>query len=331
MFCPDFQEMLSQGLILYSNTHELSFNETSETSSILSSYSNRISSVSLQRLLSRFLSANRLAVSLSVFRKQYFSECSPYRLNIGRSIGFFITIRERKHEKTMDSLKKHTEDLMPELKKWSGNPSIFSIFPNESLVVMMREHIRTGYQELWDILEGRDGIKVVESSYYVLVKKTAGQIETFIEKQHLERIPKFEIENLDWFIQDIKDFLEKKLYDNKSYTFVVVTDSAILDTYIINSVRSDGTINRAKYLSGTKENLEKIAEIMNHSLNDAQLQQMIRTLHDLGQQLYSKRETYKKKMNMIIHNITYGVSDEDKILLGKCDRCRNIKQKQKID
>lgn len=287
--------------------------------------------MSLQRLLSHFLSANRLAVSLSVFRKQYFSKCSPYRLNIGRSIGFFITIRERKHEKTMDSLKKHTEDLMPELKKRSGEPSIFSIFPNEPLVVMMREHIRSGYQELWDILEGRDGIKVVESSYYALAKKIAEQIETFIEKQRSEKISEFEIENLDWFVQDIRDFLEKKLYDNKSYTFMVVTDSIIPDAHIINSVRFDGTINRAKYLSGTKENLEKTAEIMNNSLNDAQLQQMIRIQHDLGQQLYSKRETFKEKTNMIIRNITYGVSDEDRILLGSCYLCKKAKEKLKID
>jgi len=77
--------------------------------------------------------------------------------------------------------------------------------------------------------------------------------------------------------------------------------------------------------------LEKTAEIMNNSLNDAQLQQMIRIQHDLGQQLYSKRETFKEKTNMIIRNITYGVSDEDRILLGSCYLCKKAKEKLKID
>lgn len=301
--------MLSQGLILYSNTHELFFNETSKTSSILSSYSNRISSVSLQRLLSRFLSANRLAVSLSVFRKQYFSECSPYRLNIGRSIRFFITIRERKQQ----ARSKHTEDLITELKKWIEGPFSFTYKVLEKHV---RQHLETGYKELWNLYEGKDGIRTVDFQCTALREDVYRKIKTEIQKQVSQNSLSFEIEKLNWFIWDIIDFIE----GNILCTFIVVPHRA--GTFSISSVEPNGSTSRSDYLRGDNEDdLKKLAEIMNNMLNDTQVQSMVKVLHEKKELLHRMCEIFVKKINLVIENVTHGVSDKDRVLLGKCGRC----------
>ena len=248
------------------------------------------------------------------------------RIHLGRSIAFFIGEKHKEKREKIENLKKHTEDLIPELKKWAEAPLMFS---KEPLFVLAQQHIKD--TELWDIIEGSNGIRATQSQYDTLEDDVLKQIETAIKKNVSEKLPKFEIENLNWFVEDIKEFIEQKLSKDKSYIFVVETDASITPyKYYISSVRPDGSSHRSKYQKGAKENLEKLAEILNNILNDAQLHQMIKALHDLGQRLYNRRATFREKMNLIINNTVYAVSDEDRILLGKCKRCEHIKKKLKI-
>lgn len=254
----------------------------------------------------------------------------------GSSLGLIVEVGEvfrqwlkdnkEERKEMIKKLIEHAHDLLPDLEKWASQPLMsFSLYA--------KQHIETGYGELWNLLEGEDnGIKALETKYYLNDKNIDMLIENTITNKISEELPKFKIEHLEWFVEDIKDFLEKKRFENKLYIFKVVTDTSTTPyRHFIYSERSDSSVERSPYQTGTKENLEKLEKIMNNILNDAQLQGMLMDLHDLGKQLYNAREAFSRKMNIVINNITYAVSDEDKILLGVCDRCKQIKKKLKMD
>jgi len=249
------------------------------------------------------------------------------RISLHRGIAFFIGQRDAKRKEMIDNLKNHTEDLIPELKKWAEEPLTSS---KESLSLLAQQHIKD--TELWEILEGSEGIRVLDSQCDSLANEFRKQIETSIKQQLAKELSKFEIENLNWFVEDIEEFIAKKLLKNKSHIFTVEQIPSVTPPkFLIRSERSDGSIYRSPYLTVTKENLEKLADIMNNILNDAQIQQRIKDQRNLGERLYKKRVSFTEKMNLIIDDVTHAVSDEDRILLGKCKRCEHIKKKLKIN
>jgi hypothetical protein len=132
---------------------------------------------------------------------------------------------------------------------------------------------------------------------------------------------------MEWFVRDIKEFMEKRLFEDKYQTFQVVPDNS---QYSIRSVTADGATSRSQYQRGTKENLQKICDIMNSIQKDAHFEEMTKTLVKLGHQLYDLRITFERKINLLVNNIKYAVSDEHKILLEKCDWCQALKNKWKI-
>jgi len=243
---------------------------------------------------------------------------------LGRGIAFFIGRQDTKREKAMDSLVKHTADLLPELENWAKQPLTLS---EEHLFLQTRRHIMEGYKEIWNTLEGKKGIRTTESQYNALSDEILRQIEKAIGKKIEEILPKFEIEHLDWFVSDIRDFVEKRFFGNKSHTFVVVPDGS---RYSIQSEKADGTTCR-KYQIGTDENLQEIKEIMNNIQKDAQLEEKVKTLKILGNQLYPLRTVFEKEIGRLINNIKYATSDENRILLGRCDLCEALKKKWNID
>lgn len=244
---------------------------------------------------------------------------------LGRSITFFIGRQDTKHKEAMDSLVKHTVDLLPELAKWAEQPLTLS---EEHLFLQARQHIMIGYTEIGNILEGNDGIRNTESQYKALSDAILKQIETSIRNKVSEKLPKFDIENLDLFVRDIESFVEERLFKNKSHLFEARIYFS--PNYTIVSGKADGAIFRVQYQLGNKEDLEELAAIMNSIQKDTQLEEKVRAFHALGQQLYDLRMTFKEKVNLLITNIKYGVSDEDRILLGKCDWCQTLKKKRKI-
>jgi len=100
--------------------------EVSKTRLVLSSYSSCVSSLSFQRLFSHVFSADRLAFSRRLFRKQCFSKRSNYHFNLGRGIGFFINHhQEGKREKRTKILDHYCKLREHVLEKWlsaSGEP-----------------------------------------------------------------------------------------------------------------------------------------------------------------------------------------------------------------
>jgi hypothetical protein len=232
---------------------------------------------------------------------------------------------EDQRKKGIDNLKKHTEDLIPELRKWTENPLLSSQKP---LFLCAQQHIKG--TELREILEGKDGIRALESQKISLTA-ISKQIQTSIKNQHKEKIRKFEVENLEWFVQDIIDDIEEVIKGHETHPFEVEKD-ATQDVWLIQRYRTDGMQSRSPYYTkGTKDDMDNLAGIMNSTLNDTQIRKTIEDRNYIEERFNKTRGLFAEKMNLIIDTVTYGVSDEDRILFGQCDWCEDIKRKLKLN
>jgi hypothetical protein len=244
----------------------------------------------------------------------------------------WLNDRNQKHKGMIDKLQKHTNDLIPELKKWAESPLISS---NEYLFLRTQQHIETGYfSDLWSILnDDNNGIRATESKYDNSARALRKQIRSIIQEQISKEIPKVKIENLEWFVEDIKEFLEKKVLRNAIYVFrcsrVEVSSTTV---NYLDSIQPNGSLYRKEYLNGLEEHVEKLAKILNNILEDYELLQRTKDLYDLGEKLHQIRVSFQKRMNYLIDELVHAVSDEEKIILGTCDApsCRDIKRKLKL-
>jgi rubrerythrin len=249
---------------------------------------------------------------------------SLFSISTSRGIRFFIGQKDTKRKEMIENLKKHTNDLIPELREWAKQPLVDS---KEALFLLAREHIKD--TELWKILEGRKGVRALEFWYTILTDKITTQIQTSIEEQLQEKLPKFKIENLSWIVEDIEELIKKRLNQGESWAFKIVQDGTS-SIFLLRSERSDGTVFR-NYLRGTKDDLETFAGILKSILNNIQIEKTIKEQLDIGKRLYEKRLSFAEKMNRVIDDIITGVSDEEKILFGKCKRCEGIKKRLKMN
>lgn len=248
-------------------------------------------------------------------------------INLGRRIAFFIKGKVTERNKMVENLKKHTQDLIPELRKWAEHPLKHS---EEPLFLLTQQHIKNS--ELWEMLEGSEGIRATQSRYDALSNGVNKQIGEIIKGRVSEKLPNLEIQHVAWFVEDIRDFTQKKIFKGKSYIFKVETNSSTTrpHSYHLSSFTADGSQARVGYQTGKKKNLKELANIMNNILEGSQFEETIRTWKDLGQQLHKKRKVFRENIGVLINNITYAVSDEDKILFGQCHKCEEVKRKLKM-
>lgn len=233
-------------------------------------------------------------------------------------------------EKTMVNLGKHTEALIPILKEWAEKPLDFS---KEYLFSLAQQHIMVGYKQLWNTIEGTSGIRKTLSQYENLEKETLQSIRNILKKLALETHQKIEPDILDDLARAIQHFLELRHSEGKLYTFSAkqfIDPSANTSEYVLQSLRNDGS-GGTTYLKGDRKSLLTLAESLNNVLSDSHLQETTKSLRILASQLYELRNAFKQGISSIIDAITYAVTKEDKILLGYCTQCANVKKKWKID
>jgi methyl-accepting chemotaxis protein len=232
------------------------------------------------------------------------------------------------HAKAIEQLIKHTEDLKPMLKELEKEPLFSS---DEFLFSQTKKHIETGYPELWNLLEGNNGIIKVRAKYFDLKKQLLTQIETLIKKRVQQSVNFSEI---DWSVEDIKDSIERKVSNNKIRKFRITesisTDSSVEKRRTFLVFGEADKIKRTYMCENlTEKDKTDLSEILNNIIDDAELQKQFEDLNDLIQQYNNKRQTFIKKLHEIIDYIKHATNDEDKKLLGKCKYCEVSKKSTK--
>ncbi len=235
---------------------------------------------------------------------------------------------KKEKNKAITNLIKHTEVLIPELKKFSEQPLAPSKDYPSSLAI---QHILSGYKQLTNTLEGNKGLKNTESRYSDLETKIKDYITNIVKKQVPEKLSKPRLTVIYELVEDIKYFHERRRSKGKSYIFSVLLDTSLTpNKHVLQSVKDDGTI-QTRYIIGDKKDLLALAETMNNLLKDSYIQEMTKTLWTLGNQLHELRITFRRQTDSIIDEITYAITDKDKILHGNCTKCSGIKEKWKIN
>jgi len=246
-------------------------------------------------------------------------------------LDLFVTLRKEKKDEEKDAmtdLRKHTNDLVPILKKWAEEPLSFS---GEYLFSLGQQHIMSGYKQLWNTIEGTSGIRKTQLQYENLEKGIIQSVRNILKKLALETSQRIEVEDLDDLAREVQHFLELHS-EGKLYTFSVkqsIDPSTNTGEYALQSLRSNGQA-KTTYLKGDRKNLLTLAENLNNVLSDSHFQEMIKSRKILASQLYELRNTFKQGISSNIGAITYAVAKEDKILLGNCTQCANVKEKWKI-
>jgi len=236
--------------------------------------------------------------------------------------------RKKEKKKVMADLIKHTVVLIPELKKWAEQPLTTS---NELPFLLAQQHIMSGYMELRNIIEGKDGIKNTYSQYNAIEKATTKHIQDAFEEQIPEKLLKLESETINDLVGVIKRFHEKQHSKGRSYTFNVIPDTSVTPNKHVLQSKRDDNLAIDNHRIGDKEDLLTLAETANNLLKDSVLQEMTKTQRALLHQIPELRIAFKQKIHSLIDEITYSITDEGKILCGKCKKCKDAKKKWKIN
>jgi len=258
----------------------------------------------------------------------------------GTSFAFFVGLtvevaqilrgwrKDKKDEKEKDmaNLRKHTDDLLPILKKWAEQPQDP---PSEYLFSFVQQHVSSD-EQVQNILGKTDGMDNTKSQCKEMQKKISRYIRDIIGKQASENFPELQSEEINALVDAIIRFHENQYLKKRSYTFVAASDSALSpDKRALQCQRSNGSV--ISYLTGTEKNIRILAEIMNNLLADLELQEMTKTLMTLTPRLYKLQSTFRERIDSIINEITYAATERDKILRGKCTKCEDVKNKWNID
>lgn len=245
---------------------------------------------------------------------------------IYEGLNLFVTLyKERKEEKksVIINLRKHTDDLLPVLRKWIEEPLTP---PTEYLFSLVQQHIVSIDQSLHDMLKGSDGIDNTKSRRNDLQKKIPKYIREAIGKQISTDFPELNID----ILEELERALERDLM-KKSYTFIVAPDPSTTPSgHVLQSQRKDGSV-KDTYLAGKKRNLQTLAKTMNNLQVDPNLQEMIENLEILSNRLRELQDAFRKEIDLIIKKITYAVPEEGGILAGRCEMCIDVKVKWHID
>ena len=230
-------------------------------------------------------------------------------------------------EKAIADLRRHTNDLMPTLKKWAEQPQEPL---NDYLLPFVQQHM-LGDAQVRNILGGTNGMNNTKSQCEELQKKIPRYIRDIIGKQAFENFPELQPEEIDALVDEIRLFHENQYLKRRSYTFVAAFNPSMSpDKYALQSQRSNGSV-RSVYLMGGEKNIRTLEEIMNNLLADSHLQEMTKTLRTLADRLYKLQNAFKQRIDSIINEITYVITEQDKILHGKCTKCEDVKNKWNIN
>ncbi len=223
--------------------------------------------------------------------------------------------KQNTHNKLVEQLAMHTNDLKSMLKKLAVEPLFSS---DEIIFIQMKKHIQTGYPELWNILEGNNGIRVTSAKLFDIEKQLEEQITTAVRKVIPQNLALSE-QLIPLFVEKIRDSIEKRLYKNIIMKFNIAgthlryeTSSFAFTDYECNNISEKEKIE----LSGN----------LNAIIYNTELEIKFNNFHGILEQQRSNRESFAKKLNEIIDYIEHSAHDEGKILLGKCKYCSNSKK-----
>ena len=215
----------------------------------------------------------------------------------------------------MVSLKEHTYQLLPVLEKWAEDPLSP---PTDYRFSFTRQHVATFNEALKDMLEDMDNTR---SQCNSLQRNIPKYIRETIRTQVPTDFPELDAETLD--------SIESDLMKSGAFVGAVHDPSATPIKYILQRQIAGGKV-KSSYLVGTDEKVLTLAKTLNDLRVDSHLKEMNENLTTLLGRLQELKDTFRKKVHLIIQEIASGVEEKDKILAGKCEKCRNTKDKWHI-
>lgn len=246
---------------------------------------------------------------------------SSFAVIIGLIYGgsnLFVTVyKERKEEKgkAMVNLKEHTHQLLPVLSKWAEEPLSP---PTDYEFSFTRQHIATFNEALKDMLKDMDN-----------TRQQCDGLQRNIPKYFRETIRTRVPTDFPELDADALHEIENDLMKSGDFVGAVHDPSANPIKYILQRQIAGGEVKRS-YVVGTDEKVLPLAETLNDLRVDSHLKEMNENLTTLLGRLQELKNAFRKKVYSIIQEIASGVEEKDKILAGKCEKCRNIKDKWHI-
>jgi len=238
--------------------------------------------------------------------------------------------RKDEKEKAIADLRRHTSDLIPVLRKWAEQPQCP---PSDYLFPFVQQHA-SGDTQLQNILKEMnniEGVNNTKSQWDDLQEEIPTYASNAIKKHACESFPELKPDVIHELVDNINLFLQKQYSKKKSYIFVAKSESSTpSDRYMLRSERSDGAVI-SEYMTANKKNIQALTATLNDLLVDAFLQEKTKLLMTLTDRLLELQNAFKRRINLIINEITYALPEQNKILCGKCRKCENIKNKWNID
>ena len=231
---------------------------------------------------------------------------------------------KEEHDRLMVSLTKHTDELKPSLRELAKEPLASS---DASMFLQAKKHIESGYPELWNLLEGRDGIRITSNEISGIETKIPIQIKAIIQKQIPSNLSMSEYD-MNCFAVDIRDSIDGGITDGRLNMFKIAESINIAsgrERRLLVYMRSDGTPERTYHVENlTEKDKEELAVIMNNILNEIDLRETIEHLHELRRQCNDKHTSFREQMKTIIENTEHAVGEDNRILHGKCKYCEAL-------
>lgn len=238
--------------------------------------------------------------------------------------------RKDEKEKAIADLRRHTNDLISVLRKWAEQPQYP---PNDYLFPFVQQHAN-GDTQLRNILKEMnniEGVNNTKSQWDGLRGEIPNYALKAIEKHACASFPELKPDIIHELVDNINLFLQKQYSKKKSYIFVAKSEpSTSSDRYVLRSERSDGS-DTIEYVIANKENIEALTTTLNSLLVDASLQEKTRILMILTDRLSKLQNTFKRRIDTIINEITYALPEQNKILCGKCRKCEAVKNKWNME
>lgn len=345
MFCHgNFRE-----IILYSNRYKLSFYEASKKVFVRNSYSDCVSHFIFQRILNHILSADRLAISRPVFRRQCLGKCSSHRFNIGRGVAFFLGQRAEERREQARHLSEqritHSKFLVEKNIRHRFGISICVIGYFGELY--LNEPILTEEREASDYKEYSSNVDThLESGYKEKVLTHWKNMNSFIEEYNKTVTPIHDdaVKSVIQRIKELSSFVEfdgngekpkplnyiipKQLSRDIGYLLQHCLDYDYrFDINQFSHIAPEGnkwklSINTVFAESDNRDELQKIRLIIKAVVTDTNIIERLGELRQCRKDAESELQSFRRELTKTIKLVENGIPLE-----GECEICKGFSKK----
>lgn len=330
-------------------------------------YSNKYASLKHEILVNSYnISFDRVNCNLSANSVRanlisIFSSCTRYlkldrnlcrnnllRINLGRSIGFFITRHEEKERIRQEKLEakviRHSNDLLSVLRQW------IRLFSTSWLDVTIREgdsiktlsdlekwepfswaceHLEDKYHAIWEAWFGKEKGKEGYTTLVSQIDEQIGSIRKGIGdkiKDTLTPYEQFNDNEVAQLIEFIYEYIESRVdKGHDSYYFGIIETTESRPAHIASlHLPKEPRVYSCEFFgltASSARDLVKTVETLNSVLSDAELNGAMKNLKRLRIERNRKQEQFITGIKYIITAATY----EFKGIEGKCRVCRDWK------